>query len=657
MKNILLTCFVIFLLSCSDNKQNNIPVTVKLSDDDPFAKNMIESEFLKKDVTENCFLESKAGTFVFIPEGAFVDHRGKPVKGNIDIEIAETNEPADLILSNLVMNNPQNVIRQEKSFFINATQNGKQLAINPDKPLYIEISAGNKPLQIYHGTREANGDMVWKEVTKPVQYLIPVPLDMLDFLPEGFRATVESGMPYKNHKIATNKLVDSLYYSFSFIEQQKPGYTRWEMINLSLPISLLKKVDSDTTEQDIVMRGIDPASIKAIRSKKFQNTLISTREFETRLQAIFKTCDNEILELYVRNLSKNLWEIDSLAADKLGKSNQMYQTFRDFSNLRQTTVKLSDEQAQALAQEFYNQRKKIEDELQKIREENQRRQERKEAFVQEKAEKYKNLLEKRHEYRMHKFGFELTNTGWYNAAEKISLPEVKTFEMNTTVKNGDKFDRTFVYIVNPQIKSIFSLLSDDNIHFVYKEDPDLLLWENQKFNAVGVGFNKDQVAYSISEHTQQPVTNIEFELKYGDIKKIKEELKPFTRNYSKENKILVDLEYQAFLQSEIERKAILKKEELFQKKLLMKVFPCYPIFLEFKHAGMEDVLNSLSFLYNVSFQITDKAMLQMYFYGYFNINEEPIERALNTISLAADIDFYLQNGQYLVSINKKSQKK
>ena len=44
---------------------------------------------------------------------------------------------------------------------------------------------------------------------------------------------------------------------------------------------------------------IDPARIAALQSEEFQNTLIATKEFEERLQVIFKLGSPEILDLYV----------------------------------------------------------------------------------------------------------------------------------------------------------------------------------------------------------------------------------------------------------------------------------------------------------------------------------------------------------------------
>ncbi len=68
-----------------------------------------------------------------------------------------------------------------------------------------------------------------------------------------------------------------------------------------------KKTQSETLE-------IDPSRIKAIVDEKFQNTILATKEFEERLQEIFIQGTPEALDLYVNNLDKKLYEIDSMAA-------------------------------------------------------------------------------------------------------------------------------------------------------------------------------------------------------------------------------------------------------------------------------------------------------------------------------------------------------
>jgi hypothetical protein len=85
------------------------------------------------------------------------------------------------------------------------------------------------------------------------------------------------------------------------------------------------------------------------------------------LKAIFATCDNTILELYVNNLNKNLWEIDEIAAEKLGSSSSEYQKFIEFASYKQTSVKLSDRKAELLAEHYKRNKDRIEKNLQNLK--------------------------------------------------------------------------------------------------------------------------------------------------------------------------------------------------------------------------------------------------------------------------------------------------
>jgi cytochrome c551/c552 len=82
-------------------------------------------------------------------------------------------------------------------------------------------------------------------------------------------------------------------------------------------ISNMSKTDSIQKLYDDIFAsicGINPAKIRTIWSNEFQYTFIATREFEERLSLIHETFNPSILDLYINNLNKNLWEIDSMAA-------------------------------------------------------------------------------------------------------------------------------------------------------------------------------------------------------------------------------------------------------------------------------------------------------------------------------------------------------
>ncbi|MBN2773673.1 MAG: hypothetical protein JXR31_05450 [Prolixibacteraceae bacterium] len=558
----------------------------KLHDDDTFKNTIVESTFYKLDASEDNTILTRKGNLLIIPSGSLLDQKGKRVNDSIQLEFAEGSDLDEIILSNLMIQDSALIYESYLSFFVNATRKGKQLYIDPDNPIYLELAA-DKKVSLYKGNRDKLGNMSWKKDRDPVDYLIPVAIDMLDFFPGGFESAVEKGLPYRNHEFVTKEFLDSLYYSFATELTETDGYfgsSRFLMIGLFMPVihlldqepSLLHMSDTSASSHEESLCGINPASIKAICNKKFQNTLISTREFERRLKVIFSTCDNSILELYVNNLNKNLWQIDKMAANKLGSTHHAYSKFIEFAAYRQTTVKLSDRKALLLADYYKKSKENIERDLITFKRKYVEERQKFDRVVQEKTEEYRKLLEARHTFRMNKFGFELTNFGWYNAVRELKLSEVEQFTLNISIENGDRYDRVYAYVINPKINSIFSYLSEDKKTFeiVYAEDPDLLLWKNQKFNVIGVGYDTDKIGYEIKECIQNPVVKVDLSLTAKDYKFFRKDIRDFSVGYKHENKIQVDLEYQAFFYKTQKSREKEQEEMIFINKLRKKIFPC-----------------------------------------------------------------------------------
>lgn len=57
--------------------------------------------------------------------------------------------------------------------------------------------------------------------------------------------------------------------------------------------------------------GIDPSKVMTIWNARFNNTNLATRAFEERMQAIHGTCDNGVLDAYVRSLDEDLSSVDA----------------------------------------------------------------------------------------------------------------------------------------------------------------------------------------------------------------------------------------------------------------------------------------------------------------------------------------------------------
>ena len=102
---------------------------------------------------------------------------------------------------------------------------------------------------------------------------------------------------------------------------------------------------------------INPARISAIWNDKFQNTIIVTKEFEERLQVIFKYGRADILDLYVNNLDKKMYEIDSMAMQREGNISE----FKDFYSRHDGGISITDSHMKELQNYFNRKRKAVQE--------------------------------------------------------------------------------------------------------------------------------------------------------------------------------------------------------------------------------------------------------------------------------------------------------
>ncbi|MFT7614713.1 MAG: hypothetical protein ACI9J3_003697, partial [Parvicellaceae bacterium] len=180
------------------------------------------------------------------------------------------------------------------------------------------------------GVRQEDGAIDWQNPKELNSDLITVDIHSLDFYPTGYEAEVER-LGYKNK---SKEWLDSLYYSFALIRMdtlinwkdywigEGVYWDNLQHVESKYPSGVLMRdwvYSQSEANWDIpftwmMINGIDPAKIKAIWNDEFQDTYISTKEFEKRLKLIYQTCDDKVLDIYVSNLDKTLGEVDKMAA-------------------------------------------------------------------------------------------------------------------------------------------------------------------------------------------------------------------------------------------------------------------------------------------------------------------------------------------------------
>src|SRR5690554_3376178 len=599
--------FFILLSSCNNGDSRNINKSeqtisvnakeliekVKYQPGDPFIETFKKSEFFKVSGLENHILETKSGTIISIPQGAFRDENGNIVEKEVQIEINDIKTIEDQILSNMTSQQGGKALQSGGSIYINATHNGKQLSLNEDSPIYIETSIKDpeSDFLIFEGIRNDKGEMQWISPTPPKKYLIPIDLEELDFLPENFHLAVENGMPFKNHKTADKELVDSLYYSMkpfessgeaikkvNYSNENKPAFN-----NQSEELHLDTVWYEDEPFEDAVStcKGIDPASIKVIKTNKYSKTFIATRDFEKRLKEIRKSKRPELLEVYINNLNLDMSTCDSMVILKLPKGSNSALKFQEFARENLRNVNNLPKSVSKLGKHYSKELKKTKERLDKLRDNYKNSEVKTNEKAREIQKEYTQLLIKRQDYRLRKFGYVVSKLGWSNIAKV--LEPLEKFKLEIVIQGGASYDYVNVYTVDKNIQSIFALTSYDKIIFNrgYDHDQFLLYKKLQTATAIVIAYKDDIAYYAEQDFKVTPEVNIVLSPIETNKKDLKVKLRKLDQGHTSFNKIQVDLQFQAVFYKERERKKKLMKEREFINSLVRIAFECEKSQVEF----------------------------------------------------------------------------
>lgn len=349
---------------------------------------------------------------------------------------------------------------------------------------------------------------------------------------------------------------------------------------------------------------IAPSRIHAIWDKKFNNTLLATKEFEARLKEIFKTCNASLLELYVTNMAKRMYEIDSLAMTMTGNSG----VFADFYKRRDGGVPVKKKHLEKLLAYMAEKRNLYERTATKTLQELCRKEGIENAKALEKinehnthemtrfSETFKEELEMNMEEAYRQLGKPYTKiparnyvstpiatTGWKNVDAYVieatinrttldyTDPEsgkkavIKYEPVSFIIKDFETYDRVVVYLLPDKLSSFQRItMVEKNI---FRENLNELL----KYGAMSIGFKgNDTYANSVAD-VRPGVINMEL------TKMSRKELQHFNdMNAGASRDIISELNYQVFENKEAQRKKEIRKREEIYRRLLPVVFPCMP---------------------------------------------------------------------------------
>ena len=161
-------------------------------------------------------MQCKNGSLILIPKNAFVDAEGNPIKENVTVERVEALSSDKMLGYDLSTMSNGKALQSDGMIYIQPKLNGKNLQLAEGKTMHIEIPTDkyNSEMMAWRGVSDGKGNLNWENPQKIENYLIPVDLSSLDFIPNGFREAVQATLPFKNHSKSSRTLEDSLYFPF-----------------------------------------------------------------------------------------------------------------------------------------------------------------------------------------------------------------------------------------------------------------------------------------------------------------------------------------------------------------------------------------------------------------------------------------------------------
>lgn len=710
----ILSIAVLSLLSaCSSQEVENAkPIFAHASD--PFLETMIEPQTFVVNTDKDTVISGAQGSVIYLPPNAFVDKNGNPITDNVSIELAEGFTIKDMLLSNLTTSSNGEPLISDGMIYINATANGEDVFVNPESKPYVQIPTKKRQdgMMLYQGERDSLGNMNWTNPKPFDNFLFPVDLSELDFLPAGFEDTLKANLPAFNHSDYSDELRDSLYLTLpepgnvgwgefqelseedylepglksgfgnyaqdsleyptldflidhrqisgdtyeiqlgiSFSDEFKliafptesqgglkmiddylnkrltglsietlnsaayeiiepwqipepkesalsfsenPIYTfsdpvyvtqKLKVRNKNAPISFyvhgqLARDDyafpSQSFGQSIYLNdncGISPERILALKNPEFESSLIATKAFEERMEWIHKSCNNEVLDVYLNHLDKNLWELDSMAAE-IAEEEKVKEAFQAFAKLKQTNVKDAGKRARFLKR-FYQ--RKLKALAQKLEEQKAMASEiraEEVATIKKAKQEYRKVLVEREIYRMETYGFELSAMGWKNVDVGVAPKLRGNYRHELTVK-GRAVDQAFSWLILKEIKSLHRMKRQNTTTFLAGSDGMLLVPKNQKANFVYLGFENGDTLFGMKEVYTGSDLNVELKTKLISSAQFDSIMNSFDAfSNIKANSVAIDLSHNLKLY-ELEQKEKKRRRDWKVVRKLQKIaFPC-----------------------------------------------------------------------------------
>lgn len=574
------------------------------------ADKYLPSQKFTIDAQKDTVIVTEAGIVFAVPANVFLDASGHPVSGEIELEVKEAMDAASMAKAGLSTKSGDQMLETGGMFYMNARKDGNSLKIDESKGVYAEVPAKEKKedMMLFHGQRMPDGSIDWQSPKPLEKFLTPVDITSLDFYPPSYLDSLGA----MGYDIANKKFTDSLYYSFAWEEKrfQPVGspQAQSESLTDSSTTTVLSLLSYSSEESDL--HGINPAKVHAIWDSEFDNTLLSTKEFEARMPYIHRTCNNAVLEMYINNLDKKMCTVDSMAASIAGDlkfyefakhgDGRVKSNTGHFQKLKEYYTRRAKAMAQAVAatkKKFWSQQADLDNEAmnkqyehdadETTRKENNINEEfntnLEEAYRQLGYTKPSNINVPVGDYT---YNATITITGWNNIDKYVmesvisrttldytdpktgKKAVIKYQPVTITIAEYEKYDRVYVYLLPDQLSS-FMRVNGSNGKFEEK------LNELMKYKLFCVAYKGDD-AYVYSPAPVYPQSYDNLALMKTDDETVTKMLSTESvgSNIPQQRDIIKEIEYNVFARKEGQRQQKLSDIRQLHDRIEPVIFPC-----------------------------------------------------------------------------------
>ncbi|AFM04178.1 cytochrome c, mono- and diheme variants family [Bernardetia litoralis DSM 6794] len=453
MKKLLSVFIVVFAFcftSCSDSENTQNDRIANMSAEElaynfPHLFDSPPPQEFVIDTEQDTVIFGKSGTLLAIEAGTFTDENGNPLKGKLTLNLKEALSLSDMLENKLTTQTQDGQILQSGGMFEFTAKSDKKGKINISKSIHAEVPTQQKigDMSVYEGIQVSEGAPVqWKKEKELENWLTEIPLERLDFFPKN-NITEDEGYVSANQQLDNN----SSESIFRFVQE---------------------------AAEEPKICGISKYILEGLSDKKFQGTFISTYEFEKRLKVMNECCGNDLIAIYLKNLDKNLWESDKLAAEYLTKNKKCRASiFEEFAAEKATKVKPKGKVNRALQKYINKIFKNKEKAWAKFKTDFDKWDKKKEKLQTEVVEKLEN--ERKFSERLN-YSFDLNRLGWTNIDMLMKYPNQIAVDFDIKVKGLELKEAGRVFLIFPNEKIIVDLSRNEKGNFYGKQGNENVIY-------------------------------------------------------------------------------------------------------------------------------------------------------------------------------------